>query len=67
MPETADALQAAQVPAKPIVRMANFRVSQNEFRMGKLSAKFAQLMVSEIIAMTQTESDGNISFTICYR
>lgn len=56
-----------KTPQKPLARVANWRGSQSDFRMGKMAAWFSRLMAEEILAMTQSESDGNISVSLIYR
>lgn len=62
-----EAKQALSSTPKPMIRIATLRASQNEFRMGKLAVAFAKLMVTEVVAITQSESDGFISICLLYR
>ncbi len=60
-----DKIPEAFVPA--ILRVAAFRYSQHEYRMGQLAKDFAKLMATEVVGISQSESDGRISLTIIYR
>lgn len=61
LPETIEA------PAqKKIIRCFTWRGSHNEYRM-KFQERINLLMIDELISVTQSESDGNISVTVFYR
>lgn len=69
--------QAAPAPVKkepapkiedprPILRAFTWRGSQSEYK-GKFRDIFMTQMIREVVAMTQSESDGNVCITIIYR
>lgn len=74
MPES-EAIAVPSVPEVPApqkhhpklpLQLFIWRGSQSQY-MTNLSIKFSNLMATEIVAMCQSESDGNIDLTIVYR
>lgn len=67
--------ETRQVPAakarapepKKVIQLSTWRGSQSEYKGAKLRQWFALLMAEEIISSCQSESDGNICFTVVYR
>lgn len=57
---------AAPVKTTPIILCWVWRGSQSSYR-STYGLQFAKLFVREIVSVTQSESDGNISITLFYR
>ena len=54
-----------QQPKKMLV-VSVWRGSHNQYRI-QFREWFARLMIEDLVSMTQSESDGNISITLVYK
>lgn len=65
MPDTATVAQEVAT-SKKLIAVWNWRGSHSAYRQD-LPKKFAQLMITDIVWVTQSESDGNVAITVFYR
>lgn len=57
----------APSPSKKIIQTFCWKGSQSEYKMGRFSERFRLLMVEEIVAVCQSESNGYVCITTFYR